>query len=208
MSLPLCGEYFVFQLDPVASIAVFEDPLATKACEEMENKQFLACVVEWRSGIPVVDFPYALAIMLVSPRGMVPGPGVGTLPEMSCPILPNSAPHPLEREAVHCTPPLPWSDCFHPTLARTVVRVPYATRDVREHGQYQLVPQNEAMHLIELSEHDVEWRQEIEAAYHAVQELEHDGFDILWISDRTEQRILVFRTNPLRFGTAIRTTTG
>ncbi len=36
----------MFQLDPVASIAVFEDPLATKACEEMENKQFLACVVE------------------------------------------------------------------------------------------------------------------------------------------------------------------
>ncbi|KAF9016687.1 hypothetical protein BDZ89DRAFT_1075354 [Hymenopellis radicata] len=113
--------------------------------------------------------------MLVSPRGMVPGPGVGTLPEMSCPILPSSAPHPLEREAVHCTPPLPWPDCFHPTLARTVVRVPYATRDVREHGQYQLVPQNEAMHLIELSEHDAEWRQEIEAAYQAVQESEHDA---------------------------------
>ncbi len=46
MSLPLIGEYFVFELDPVASIAPFEDPIATKACEEMRNKQYLACVIE------------------------------------------------------------------------------------------------------------------------------------------------------------------
>ncbi len=126
---------------------------------------------------------------------MVPGPGVGTLPEMSCPILPNSAPHPLEREAVHCTPPLPWSDCFHPTLARTVVRVPYATRDVREQGQYQLVPQNEAMHLIELSEHDAEWRQEIEAAYHAVQELEHDAHSVHSFSSAEDSELPVTSNN-------------
>ncbi len=46
MSLPVRGEYFVFELDPVASIATFEDPIATKACKEMQNKQYLACVIE------------------------------------------------------------------------------------------------------------------------------------------------------------------
>ncbi|KAF8877862.1 hypothetical protein CPB85DRAFT_1170769, partial [Mucidula mucida] len=114
--------YFVFELDPVASIAPFEDPIATKACEEMRNKQYLACVIEVR--IPVVNHPFALDIMLVSTRGMVPGNEDGMLPEMSCPILPNdSSPHPLDRQAVDCTPPLPWPNCFHLTLARTTVRV-------------------------------------------------------------------------------------
>ncbi|KAF9023801.1 hypothetical protein BDZ89DRAFT_1069606 [Hymenopellis radicata] len=174
MSLPLRGEYFVFELDPVASIATFEDPIATKACEEMHNKQYLACVIQWQGGIPVVDYPCALDIMLVSTRGMVPGPEDSMLPEMSCPILSNSSPHPLEREPVDCTPPLPWPDCFHPTLARTTVRIQYETQDTRDHGKYQLVPHVEAVHLIELNEHDAEWRQEIDAAYQELHEAEHD----------------------------------
>ncbi|KAF9038913.1 hypothetical protein BDZ89DRAFT_1156985 [Hymenopellis radicata] len=165
MPVPLIGEYFVFELDPVASIATFEDPIATKACEEMHNKQYLACVIEWPGGIPVVDYPFALDVMLVSTRGMVSGTEDDLLPEMSCPILPNSSPHPLEREPVDCTPPLPWPDCFHPTLARTTVRVQYETHDTRDHGKYRLVPGVEVVHLIELNEHDAEWRQEIDAAY-------------------------------------------
>ncbi len=112
--------------------------------------------------------------MLVSTRGMVPGPEESMLAEMSCPILPNSSPHPLEREAVHCTPPLPWLDCFHPTLARTTVRIQYETLDTRDHGKYQLLPKNEAVHLIELNEHDTEWREEIDAAYQALHATEHD----------------------------------
>ncbi len=36
----------MFELDPVASIATFDDPIATKACEDMTNKQYLACVLQ------------------------------------------------------------------------------------------------------------------------------------------------------------------
>ncbi len=96
------------------------------------------------------------------------------LPEMSCPILPNTSSHPLEREPVHCTPPLPWPNCFHPTLARTTVRIQYESQDTRDRGEYQLVPQDEAVHLIDLHEHDAEWRQEIGAAYQELHEAEHD----------------------------------
>ncbi|KAF8904921.1 hypothetical protein CPB85DRAFT_1316231 [Mucidula mucida] len=175
MSLPLHGEYFVFELDPVTSIATFEDPIATKleACEDMKNKHYLACIPQCQGGIPAVDYPCALDIMLVSTRGLVAGPEDGMLPEMSCPILPNSSPHPLKREAVHCTPS-PWPNCFHPTLARTTVRIQYESQDTRDHGEYQLVPQDEAVHLLDLHEHNAEWRQEIDAAYQEVHEAEHD----------------------------------
>ncbi len=61
MSLPLHGEYFVFELDPVTSIATFEDPIATKleACEDMKNKHYLAC-------IPQVSRSYSCSISLLT----------------------------------------------------------------------------------------------------------------------------------------------
>ncbi len=114
--------------------------------------------------------------MLVSTRGMVPGNEDGMLPEMSCPILPNdSSPHPLDRQAVDCTPPLPWPNCFHLTLARTTVRVQYETQDTREDGRYQLVPSVQAVHLIELNEHDAGWRAEIDGAYQELRRSENDA---------------------------------
>ncbi len=68
----------------------------------------------------------------------------------------------------------PWPNCFHPTLARTTVRIQYESQDTRDHGEYQLVPQDEAVHLLDLHEHNAEWRQEINATYQEVHEAEHD----------------------------------
>ncbi|KAK0466067.1 uncharacterized protein EV420DRAFT_1636672 [Desarmillaria tabescens] len=120
--LPHFGEYIVLKLDPVASLKHLDDPEVTEACEALESKSYVACVINLLSfPLPGVEY-INIAVTLVS-QGL-PNSDLDRfiLPEMSAPILPNTS-HPLLRPPMKPSNPLPWSGCYHPTQAMTRCRI-------------------------------------------------------------------------------------
>lgn len=67
--------------------------------------------------------------------------------DMSMPVFPNDAPHPLGRDVLRTDPPLPWTDCYHPTLARTPIHVRVTALDERERGFYSVWPMDDMIKL-------------------------------------------------------------
>ncbi|KAG7451944.1 uncharacterized protein BT62DRAFT_1071146 [Guyanagaster necrorhizus] len=95
MVVPHFGEYIAFKLDPVASLKYLKDLEVTKACEALKSKVYVACVTH---------------------------PNRFILPDMAVPITPNDT-NPLSRPLLNPTLPLPWPDCYHPTLTMMHCRV-------------------------------------------------------------------------------------
>ncbi len=70
--LPHFGEYIVLKLDPVTSLKHLDDPAVTKACEALESKSYVACVINvrppalrrvhltnsWRLSVPLLPFAW------------------------------------------------------------------------------------------------------------------------------------------------------
>ncbi|PBL00114.1 hypothetical protein ARMGADRAFT_917705 [Armillaria gallica] len=120
--LPHLGEYIVLKLDPVASLKYLDDPAVTKACEALESKSYVACVINLLSfPLPGVEY-INIAVTLVSQGLPISNPDRFIIPDMSVPILSNVS-HPLSRLPMKPSNPLPWSDCYHPTQAITRCRI-------------------------------------------------------------------------------------
>lgn len=201
MPLPQTGEYFAFQINPVKTVEWLDDADATAACEKLTARRYLACVLgvssfhypfwagaldanlsspKWIGGIPEVGFDYGLQVFILAfgMADMASPPEQGIIPEMSFPVLPATGPHPLEREPLHCDPPLPWAGCYHFTIVRIPLRVLYDEIDDRDRGKYQLVPASETFELVRAAEIDAKWATEIRQGMHAaglIHEESEDG---------------------------------
>lgn len=120
--LPHVGEYIVLKPDSVASLKHLDDPEVTKACKALESKSYVARVINLLSfPLPGVEY-INIAVTLVSQGLPNSEPDRLILLDMSAPILPNTS-HPLSRSPMKPSPPLPWSDCYHPTQAMTRYRI-------------------------------------------------------------------------------------
>ncbi|KZV91440.1 hypothetical protein EXIGLDRAFT_837100 [Exidia glandulosa HHB12029] len=102
------GQFVVVALDPELSVAALDDEAATRAAALIPRTRFLALVVGagdiYRRN-EEDDFRLSLTFLLV-------GQGLPLeYPEESIPIFPATA-HPLNREPVRVTPPLPWNNLY------------------------------------------------------------------------------------------------
>ncbi|KZV91252.1 hypothetical protein EXIGLDRAFT_719535, partial [Exidia glandulosa HHB12029] len=102
------GQFVVVALDPEQSVAALDDEAATQAAALLPRTRFLALVVGagdiYRRN-EEDDFRLNLTFLLV-------GQGLPLeYPEESIPIFPATA-HPLNREPVRVTPPLPWNNLY------------------------------------------------------------------------------------------------
>ncbi len=179
MSLPQWGEYIILELDPAASVAWIDDPEVTKACQSIKTKKYVGCVsdvghflplsrsvahiLQWLGFVPPAG-PNALLPVYVGllSRGMVAGPEPFMLPEMSMPVG-QGTPHPLDREAITPNPPLPWSNCYHPTLATVSLCVHHETEDKRQCGKYS-IPSSQSYRFGVQSDIDFWWKADLEKA--------------------------------------------
>ncbi|KAK0209151.1 hypothetical protein DFS33DRAFT_1451874 [Desarmillaria ectypa] len=120
--LPHFGEYVVLKLNPIASLKSLNDPEVLKACEALESKTYVACVINLFS-FPLPGAEYvSLAATLVS-QGLPNGDlGRFITSDMSVPIFPNTC-NPVPRPPMRPSNPLPWSDCYHPTQATIKCRI-------------------------------------------------------------------------------------
>ncbi|KAK0466086.1 uncharacterized protein EV420DRAFT_1326493, partial [Desarmillaria tabescens] len=137
--IPHFGEYITIKLDPVASLQSLNDEEVTKACSVLEAKTYVACATYLFSfPLPGVDW-ISVGLHLVSQGLPEPGPYGFTMADMSVPIFPTTA-HPLSRRSVKPGTPLPWPDCFHPSLgtARCRVKNDFTIGDPWPDSPYQL----------------------------------------------------------------------
>ncbi|KAK0500957.1 hypothetical protein EDD18DRAFT_1146737 [Armillaria luteobubalina] len=122
MVVPHFGDYIAFKLDPVASLKYLKDPEVTKACEALNTTVYVACVTHLFC-FPLPGVEYISVSMTLVSQGLSNGqPDRFIFPDMAVPILPNNS-NPLSRPPLTPTQPLPWPDCYHPTLTATHCRI-------------------------------------------------------------------------------------
>ncbi|KZV85793.1 hypothetical protein EXIGLDRAFT_725498 [Exidia glandulosa HHB12029] len=103
------GQFVLLSLDPVASVAALEDPIATQAAAKLPRGKYLALVVNIGRDIMILnpDDEYKLNLDF-----WMIGDGPPTeRPAASIPIAPASS-HPDGRPAVTPSVPLPWSNLY------------------------------------------------------------------------------------------------
>ncbi|KAK0474086.1 hypothetical protein IW261DRAFT_1610705 [Armillaria novae-zelandiae] len=118
MVVPHFSDYIAFKLDPVASLKYLKDLEVTQSCEGLKTTIYVACVTHLFC-FPLPGMEYISVSMTLVSQGLPDGhPDRFILPDMAVPILPNNF-NPLSRPPLNPTQPLPWPDCYHPTLTAT-----------------------------------------------------------------------------------------
>ncbi|KAK0473124.1 hypothetical protein IW261DRAFT_1404771 [Armillaria novae-zelandiae] len=122
MVVPHFGDYIAFELDPVASLKYLKDAEVTKVCEALKTTIYVACVTHLFC-FPLPGVEYISVSMTLASQGLPNGqPDRFILPDMAVPIVPNNF-NPLARPPLNPMQPLPWPDCYHPTLTATHCRI-------------------------------------------------------------------------------------
>ncbi|KAL1724868.1 hypothetical protein EV714DRAFT_278120 [Schizophyllum commune] len=142
MTLPWRGAYVVLSLDPVSSLKDIDDPIVNEELRKMKCGRYVATVTEdhhpLSALLPQRTFTWDFVI-----QGMPPdAQEVFFKSYMTVPILPNTE-HPESRRPVEPLPHLPWKDCYHARLYRTVAICP--TLDTEENPQSCLSPEEAAV---------------------------------------------------------------
>lgn len=115
------GTLVVIALDPVASVEALCDEQATREAMEMSPKQYLAMVnlpgeMTWTQKAGGIQLN--LSFMLAG-QGLPPPPkSWAAIPISPSPPLPDS-----DRPPVVPSAPLPWPNCYLPTLERLTARI-------------------------------------------------------------------------------------
>ncbi|KAJ8085099.1 hypothetical protein PM082_003883 [Marasmius tenuissimus] len=112
MELPQCDTIVVFNIDSVATVEHLEDSQLTEACRKLTSKKYVAMV--GMRGQPIF-WPtrtyHTYEFKLIHQGLREKDEGKCSEPEMSVPILPNTH-HPLSRQPLEPSIPLPWEDCY------------------------------------------------------------------------------------------------
>ncbi|ESK86562.1 hypothetical protein Moror_9790 [Moniliophthora roreri MCA 2997] len=123
--LPTQNSIVVLQLDPVGSVAHFENPELTAACANMQTKKYVA-LVDTIFGFFLPQNPYHSYKFQLFFQGVCPeNKDTGIRPEMSIPIIPNpgSPFHQASgRQPLKFSQSLPWQDCYISAVHSAYVR--------------------------------------------------------------------------------------
>ncbi|KAK1224897.1 hypothetical protein PQX77_012174 [Marasmius sp. AFHP31] len=112
MELPQCDTIVVFSIDAIATVEHLEDPELTEACRKLSFKKYVAMVGMRDQPGFWLKRPYHTYEFKMIRQGLRKKDEKRcTEPEMSVPILPNTH-HPLSRQPLAPSMPLPWQDCY------------------------------------------------------------------------------------------------
>ncbi|VDB88605.1 unnamed protein product [Peniophora sp. CBMAI 1063] len=158
---PRYGDFFVFTVDPVASVAHL-DRRAVRAARSLPRQQFVALAVSLECHVPFEGVPFSSFEICLVRQGLPRTPPPFDFQDMCCPIFPNTD-HPSGRRALRPMVPFPLSDCYidltEPFLGITYCRVPDAAREYKDVVQ---VPVREVEGLMDFFSDDVGRADEID----------------------------------------------
>ncbi|KAJ7756315.1 hypothetical protein B0H16DRAFT_1886061 [Mycena metata] len=115
---------FVITIDPVATVAALNDPIATAAAQGMAPKKYVGYAI---NAFDSKAEYHTYAIQLTSPTIPVACEDEGITAEMCTPVSP-APPHSDGREPLRSRKALPWIG-WQPSFMRSVVRVPVKLED-------------------------------------------------------------------------------
>ncbi|KAF9009174.1 hypothetical protein BDZ89DRAFT_1078677 [Hymenopellis radicata] len=126
LHLPWPGSFMAFSIDPAATLRYYcqgGDALAKELAQEfgLQTICFLLCSKQWTGGLPDPEAAFnrmclrPIQIGLTKPRLTLTDKFKHTTADMCVPILPTTE-HPLGRTPLSISHPLPWSNCYQPTM--------------------------------------------------------------------------------------------
>ncbi|KAK1230003.1 hypothetical protein PQX77_006922, partial [Marasmius sp. AFHP31] len=112
MELPQRNTIVVFSIDPVTTVEHLEDIELVEACRKLSCKKYIAMVgMRGQPGFWLKRPYHTYEFKLVYQGLRKKDKKKCIKPEMSVPILPNTR-HPLSRQPLEPSIPLPWQDCY------------------------------------------------------------------------------------------------
>ncbi|KAI0039307.1 hypothetical protein FA95DRAFT_1684342 [Auriscalpium vulgare] len=108
-NFPAYGAFVVFTLDPVATVEIFEDPVATEAARTLPARKYVGYVTQVID-LPMPDRRYHRCSCYILSRGLPIFSGETLVDEQMC-IAIAPATHPA-RPALTPSPPLLWNDLY------------------------------------------------------------------------------------------------
>ncbi|KAI4520560.1 hypothetical protein K525DRAFT_203380 [Schizophyllum commune Loenen D] len=142
MTLPWRGAYVVLSLDPASSLKDIDDPIVNEELRKMKCGRYVATATEDHHPLSAL-MPQRTFTWDFITQGIPPDvPEALFKSYMTVPILPNTT-HPESRRPVEPVPHLPWDDCYHARLYRTIAICP--TLDTEENPQSCLSPEEAAV---------------------------------------------------------------
>ncbi|KAF8913481.1 hypothetical protein CPB85DRAFT_551941 [Mucidula mucida] len=124
LHVPWLGSFVAFSIDPGATLRYYchgGDAVAQRLAQNLACKQYAAYCVQWRAGLPDPDAAFnrmwlrPIQIGLTKPRPNLTDRFKHATADMCIPILPTTE-HPLGRTPLHISRPLPWANCYQPTV--------------------------------------------------------------------------------------------
>ncbi|VDB91445.1 unnamed protein product [Peniophora sp. CBMAI 1063] len=107
--MPLVGDFVVFSIDPVASVAHL-DKVARQAAKKIRTHRHVGLVMMMQ-GLPMDDDPVNAFTFAFLRKGLPPTAPPGSFADLCIPALPNTF-HPTVTEPLRPIHPLPWDDCY------------------------------------------------------------------------------------------------
>ncbi|KAF9009184.1 hypothetical protein BDZ89DRAFT_1078695 [Hymenopellis radicata] len=125
LHLPWLGSFMAFSIDPAATLRYYcqgGDAVAKELAQDLACKQYAGyCVRQWNGGLPDPEAAFnrmwlrPIQIGLTKPRPNRTDKFKRKTADMCVPILPTTE-HPLGRTPLPISHPLPWSNCYQPTM--------------------------------------------------------------------------------------------
>lgn len=134
--VPPVWAYCVISLDSDTTMDLFCDRLDEIARQEIAEqtggfKRYVGICERIVESFPMPDREFHRIFWRPLQKGLTRStPEILCEPHMCVPVLPNTV-HPHNRKPLRTTKPLPWSNLYHPTEPRFVVRVHYTDVDYR-----------------------------------------------------------------------------
>ncbi|KAF8998055.1 hypothetical protein BDZ89DRAFT_1083455, partial [Hymenopellis radicata] len=138
--IPWEGSFMVFSIDPAATLRYYcqgGDAVAKELAQNLACKQYAGyCVRQWNGGLPDPEAAFnrmwlrPIQIGLTKPRPNLTDKFKHKTADMCVPILPTTE-HPLGRTPLPISHPLPWSNCYQPTMDDFDTLVEPQTEDVK-----------------------------------------------------------------------------
>ncbi|KZV69656.1 hypothetical protein PENSPDRAFT_686164 [Peniophora sp. CONT] len=108
-AMPYIGDFVVFSVDPVASVAHL-DEAAREAARQIRTYRHIGLVMMEKYS-PMDDSPVNAFTFAFLRKGLPPTAPPDSFPELCIPVLPNVF-HPRDYEPLRPIHPLPWEDCY------------------------------------------------------------------------------------------------
>ncbi|KAI0042226.1 hypothetical protein FA95DRAFT_606303 [Auriscalpium vulgare] len=130
--VPQFGRYVAFTLDPIATVSIYEDPIATDEAKAMPKRTY-AGFVDMISGLPSPLRRYhECECYILSQSPPAPDP-MRCIEERFCVAIGSSSKHPNGSRHIYPSPPLPshWGTLYHHTTQSISLRLPTISQNYR-----------------------------------------------------------------------------